>query len=52
MPGDAVVLPEVVAEVSELAPEVVSLEPELVCAIAVEAMAMDTAAARMSLCFI
>ena len=63
MPGDAVVLPDVVAEVPEVAPEVVSLvpevapevvplEPELVCAIAVEAMARDTAAARMSLCFI
>ena len=52
MPGEAAVLPDVVADVPELAPEVVSLVPELVCAIAVEAMARDTAAARMSLCFI
>jgi hypothetical protein len=48
MPGDA----EVLSEVPEVAPEVVSLVPELVCAIADEAMARDTAAARMSLCFI
>jgi hypothetical protein len=50
MPG--VVAPDVAADVPELAPEVVSLVPELVCASAVEAMARDTAAARMSLCFI
>jgi hypothetical protein len=53
MPVEAPLVPVVPELVSELAPVVApDVVPELLWAIAVDAMASDIAAARMSLCFI